>query len=687
MPLLSDAQRSPALSQDLQERDVSSNAPKVAESTHSEDSSNTEKAYANIQTQAIEPSNEPNPITTRKSRAQSSGSPVEKASKLATNEELSGVRPKKAQAAGKLNIDTSTASVSSTAKNPDSLTSASATRPRTLRLTTVSTPKTESVPMSAATDKSTTFPLAGVKQLHSRQPSVSDVSRASRPATPTASDPLNSTVNSRASSPPPMSLVGGTADKSKSKSQQKKERRAKAKEASEPRLKEEDTKPSAPSPAEEIAPIISHQKKKKKDKPTKTPIPHGTGKASVEKDEAPGKKPIVKEKEFAKDTTPSPATAPSDVKVDAQGEDTVKAAPVKEEPVKPETIASKSPLPTTTIQKMTVKALYETAGSSQDASFSSEVQHYFSHTRVQKILEDMRKSGSVSSQSAFFNPQPLPSYRLPPDQVRQSARLASQSNTIHLTAAHRTALHQGQPVHMTQPSSSDSPAFRVMISPFGTIYRHLTPEEEARALELETMLHTAEDQHGACAKLEFNSFLDSSDPTNSTGDLSYLLNNASQFGITLDPDPTTSSAADDDDNDSPSLPSVTGAFGVPPNPAIRLAAEKAAASLIDGRADAEETQKAIEHLQLSQPMEQVALGMGSTGKPIGTTRMGGSTVTDVEELLARVKRYDAEMLQRKISEYEREVEALRKKVEGEEKGMRGKVREAMKWREGIWGKA
>lgn len=607
----------------------------------------------------------------------------------------------------------------------------------------MTTPKTESVPMSAATDKSTSFPpLSGIKQLHSRQPSVSDVSRYSRPSTPTISDLLNSADISRAGSPPP-TVIGGTAEKLKSKSQLKKEKRAKTKEGSEPRPKEDDSKPVALSPIEDIAPIISHQKKKRKDKPVKTPVSSSTGKAATHKEEGQARKlELPKQAEKEDEFRPSPAIDPGarESKDQPEAPSSVPKFAQQHESTIPEATIAKPIASAVPEQKMTVKALYEVSQAADNASISSILTSYFTSQRTQKILEDMRASNLLSPQSAFFaTHQPLSAYRLPPDQTRQIAKQTSDNgsrlNTIHLAAADRVALLRGHPARI---SSNESPTTRTLITPSGTIYRHLTRAEEDRVLELEKALEDdaeSQSQNGSAASTNVDGFglrglLDSIDSTNATGNLKYLLTNASRFGIVFDPPapplqsstiPTSVSAAarahaidadaedddeddEDEDEDVPAAPSLTTAFTNPdphPNPTVsatanttsttantrRLAAEKAAASLLASTSSPTSSSLPLS-LPLPLPHPSASASASSATNPPATAAAAAAAARDVEDLLMQVRRLDAESLPRKMAEGDREVEAWKRKVEGIEKGLKGGVRrEVGRWRGEVWGTA
>lgn len=774
LPVSSEFQHSPTPSPKPKEPGTTAETVNAGEASKSDDpkSAKTDLKESN---KAPVPPKSNDAASTRKIRAQSSGSPVQRPSKQAQSIDKSDSKSKKSEVAGKLNIDTTTPTVNAVSKGTDSSTSASATRPRTLRLTTVSTPKNDSMPMSAATDKSTSFPpLSGIKQLHSRQPSVSDVSRNSRPSTPTVSDNLNSAEISRAGSPPPTSAVGSGAEKAKTKSQLKKERKAKAKEESEQKPKEEDSKP-ATSATEDIAPIISHQKKKRKEKPVKASAANSSGKPTSQKDEGQAKdSETPRESEGGDDRKPSPVTGSGAHEPQNQTDTPTTAKPAEDESTKPESNTAKPLAPVAPEQKMTVKALYEAASSqasqavtstdsnnnnasSSSTAISSLLTSYFTPARTQKILEDMRARDLISPQNTFFAPpQPLSSYRLPPEQLRQTAKASTGgagggggiSNTIYLTAAARSALMHGEAVHVFHPYSNSGggsnagtiagggagagAGMRTMISPSGTIYRHLSVAEESRALELERALSDAHATYASSClgDLEFPNLFDIDDgdgdgngnvvgPTtmamadvmNVSGDLNYLFSNAEQFGIVLEPSAaaTTSAGAngeedgeddddddedeDDDDEDIPVTAAGIGALvesGVVDGGSgstLRLAAERAKTSLINALTDPEETPAGMaatataaardlgfdhhHHLTSATGLAAATVGKspgGTSSKPSATMGVGVGAKT-VEELLAQVKKLDVEALGRRMMECEREMESWKRKVEVAERGL------------------
>lgn len=409
---------------------------------------------------------------------------------------------------------------------------ASAPRPRTIRLTTTSAtskPTDSSLP-SAATDKSSSVPAVEALKIHSRRPSVASMSRSSRPASPAISEMATSSLNlSRAGSPPP-SIVGSAPERFKSKNQLKKERRAKAKEVDEASSSTSAPQKAAGTPtpqAEEVGPIVSRQKKKKKpqENPSfrKPKVETSAGiadeKASEPEQEKPIESPVKRNKK-------EEVKAQSDVKESVEAE----KSPIPESPAQSE---SESPSPDLRPYIPTLRDFYQDLKAhavntkAQDlASLVPELLDQYI-TDAPAVLATMFQENEVDPSSALFNPPSLNSYRLPhinagspaPARGKDNATTPSEATarnsaayeltfgpqgsfsgqfapaypfgTVTLTNTERKVLFNGNAIRINDPSKPNDLHTRVMVTPRGTVYRHMSAEEEERVLELEGRMDNA----------------------------------------------------------------------------------------------------------------------------------------------------------------------------------------------------
>jgi CCR4-NOT transcription complex subunit 4 len=378
-------------------------------------------------------------------------------------------------------------------------------RPKTLRLTTTttvkpSTPASEQVPQSATTEKSTPASTAAIpvpaKDAHhfphlpaSRQHSISSAPRLdkdSRPSTPMSehSHPTShnhsrmiSEVASRASTPPAGgSIVGSAPERAKTKNQLKKERREKAK-VKEQVEKEETVidSPAKTTPvAEEVGPIISRQKKQKREKPAKkTEV---TTAAKVNKgvrEVMVAEKPVIEE---AKPEEPIEDTA----------DEPVLESPAPEPEPEPEP-EYRAPY--------TLAQLYSDAAKPGAPSLTSLIAANTSS--FDRILNDILASSDYSRDHTFLAPPSLTSkdYKLPHDSRKGEAYLNAHGYTVtsafdynYIRRSARRELLDGSPIVLGEEpdkNGKEDLLKNTLISPSGAVLRHLTTNEIDRTLELE----------------------------------------------------------------------------------------------------------------------------------------------------------------------------------------------------------
>ena len=505
----------------------------------------------------------------------------------------------------------------------------SSARPRTIRVTTNITANPDTTPASAVTEKSTIPPSVASKQ-RSRQPSVSSISR-SRPSTPAMSEPIYSQDVSRAGSPPPSSIIGSAPERHKSKNQVRKERKAKAKEPNE--APSEGTATPVEPKVEEVAPIVSRQKKKKRttDRSATDDWADDVPSPAAEEVKEPE---LVRQKKqkhghgktvIKDDVRPEVSNPPSDMDDKSKIKDpTPTDLPVPVVPRKP---------------PYTLNQLYIDSGKLPDdpEALTRLLNEHVSHT--QTLLNQVIEERQLSPTSALFNLPPLSSYRLPPDSRKGADYLDGNGYTmsspfgeVYLSSKERKALQQGQAIRIADDRRPNDLVRRTMVSPSGTVYRHLTQEEEERVLELERSQDEDISVHGELA-LTDQLKLDEGDFPNIEGGLDELLRFGSRHGVswvTTDEEEGKDELSDLDEEGvggEEDLAALAGGWQVPAGPATK------------------------QKEQQQQPVNLRAM--------------------------------DVEALQRLVKETQLEVEQSRREMEGVEKRWAKKSRELGRWREGL----
>lgn len=395
----------------------------------------------------------------RNSLAGSKASPISLSMPLAT-QETSSVKSERALSGTFPSGPGSASAVGSRPNTP--LTAASrvsdssaARQPRILRV--VETPKPGApLPVGNAAPMTTT---ATLDKSRSRRQSLSS---NSRPDTPgdfgSEADLFPSTSASRTNSPPASSRIGSAPVRSITKSQAKKERRQKAKDAEAKKAE------SAPVVEEVQAPIIGRKRKTKK-APTGTTESAETSTPRV----AETASPVKAAAESPKKAEPKPEPAQK-VKEKEQTVPEPKPVRVEEQPLKPKAPAEETWRANNTVTQLVKDA--ESSGRSMKDLLMERTKP------IHELLARLSKSGLELDKCALFNPANL---SLRTDMKCTAEDYDILKRPVELTEEHRKALLRGEPIR----AGGDQLKHRVLITPRGSVLRHLEPEEEERYLALE----------------------------------------------------------------------------------------------------------------------------------------------------------------------------------------------------------
>ena len=529
-------------------------------------------------------------------------------------------------------------------------------RPLVVRLVTATTKAAETTPASATTEKSAGPVPPSFDRQHSRRPSVSSISHT-RSSTPAMSDAFSFGA-SRASSPPP-GIVGSAPERAKTKAQQRKDRKEKAKQT----VESEQVSGATTPVVEEVAPVISRQRKQKKrvETSTESGFPTQVGE-ETDKSAVVGKK---------KEPSPAPAKL--------RGSDTETKAPAKpkrqdsvksstpstpREESKPSPLIHEPPKP-----KWTLRDLYNYTAKHPDADIQTLLNTHVSSTA--EILASLLKNNDIDMASPLINPPPLSSYRLPQDSRRGADYLDANGYTdsnpfgmLYLTQDKKRAIQNGHAVRISDASKPNDLLRRAMISPTGTVWRHLNEAEEERVLELEERKIVYAEEYGAMGLgiMDKLTVLEEDDYMNLEGGMDRLSRNGEAHGVSW-------VMRDDEEDDE----NVDG--------------ENEDELEYD---DEDEDLTDDEDLGLNVPGGwETGLALGTVPENVHITNK--ANVLPPMRLAPDEKRnlrgLDIERLIEKIKEAQREVESARKEVEKCEKLVGKKSKEALRWREATLKKA
>lgn len=300
-----------------------------------------------------------------------------------------------------------------------------------------------------------------------------------------------SEVASRASTPPPSStIVGSAPERAKTKNQLKKERREKAKAKEQAETQVQKVESAAPSPAKttpvtgEVGPIISRQKKQKKEKPNKKPeiTPASKAKETGEQEDDQAAKKEVKE---VKEEPIEEPTVETPVAPELPAEEDVPATPEPE--AEPEQESAKAPY--------TLANLYSDIA--QPGAPSMQTLLAEKTSSFGNILSDLVASGDISKDHPFFQAPSFTTkdYKLPGDSRKGQAYLDAHGYTttsafgyVYVPRSQRRELLDGAPIVIGEEPDKNGKEDLLkscLISPSGTVMRHMTTKEIDRILEIE----------------------------------------------------------------------------------------------------------------------------------------------------------------------------------------------------------
>ncbi|KAK4948662.1 transcriptional repressor general negative regulator of transcription subunit 4 [Elasticomyces elasticus] len=581
------------------------------------------------------------------------------------------------------------------ATTPSDPSKTSVLRPRTLRLTTGTTSKVvEPAPTSAATEKSSAFPPLSAVKKGSRRPSLSSV-QYSRPSTPAMSERPSHDA-SRASSPPP-SIVGSAPDRGKSKNQQKKERKEKAKKTTEP---EEPASTSTTPAVAEVAPVIARQKKQKKRVESSTA-------RSTDESPAPKQAEAI-ESQKAESDAKQPST---------KGPDKVIKSTKVEKPATPEPPPQKEDL-TSKVEEMqtspyTLRDLYNEAGkTATNGDSSSAIQKLLSEhiSPMTKIISSMIQSGDLSKDHPWLNPPSFHSaaYKLPSDSRRGQEYLDGNGYSandafgyIYLPLKEKQALKEGHAVSVADAGErKDDLLKRCLVTPNGWVLRHLSADESEKVLELEERRQMYVEEFGDVGAMEGLGVLEQDDYANLGGGMDRLSRHGERHGVVWVVGDGDGEMGDDDefdvydgedgeidgeigfsDDDDPEYLDEEGLDDEGPDNADFHDAVNMPGAWDAGKNDESGRVASMSGLGAhSKTMEMLLAGQGSQQHVMGgsaDSNAGPSqTVNNVN-----LRALDADTLQKRVAEKQRESEQSRKEMEKIEKLWNKKSKDIGRWRE------
>ena len=543
-----------------------------------------------------------------------------------------------------------TPSVISSQPDTPATPSRSTARPRTLRVVTGMTKQADATPASATTDRSLGMPPPSQERQNSRRPSLSSISHT-RSSTPAISEAFSFGA-SRASSPPP-GVIGSAPERAKTKAQQRKERKEKSRQTTESEQVSGSTTPAV----EEVAPVISRQRKQKKRVESRA-VSETTTQLREEKPNPINtnqKEPLPAPIKNEVDDEPVKAAA----KPKRQDSKKSSAPPTpRESESHPSPLIHEPPQP-----KWTLRDLYNYTAKHPEADIQSLLNTHVSATA--EILASLTSTKDIEPSNSLFNPPPLSSYRLPGDSRRGADYLDANSYTdsnpfgmLYLTQDKKRAIQNGHAVRISDASKPNDLLRRAMVSPTGTVWRHLTEAEEARVLELEERREVYAEEWGAIGLglMDKLTVLEEDDYMNIEGGMERLSRNGEAHGVSW--------VMKDDEEDSPDVGDEN-----------------------DDELEYEEEDEDItddDDLGLNVP------GGWETGLALGTVPENVN-ITNKANFLppmrlapnekSNLRTMDVEKLVKRIADAQKEVEAARKEMEKIEKNMLKKNKEASRWRE------
>jgi hypothetical protein len=471
---------------------------------------------------------------------------------------------------------------------------------------------------------------------------------------------------SRASSPPP-GIVGSAPERAKTKAQQRKDRKEKAKQSVE---SDQASGITTPVLVEEVAPVISRQRKQKK-RVEISANSDFTLQASEETDKAAS---ANKKRESSYSSTKLRGSD-ADTKAPAKPkrQDFVKssAPPTPREESKPSPLIHEPPLP-----KWTLRDLYSYTAKHPDADIHTLLNTHVSSTA--EILASLMTNNDLDMKNPLFNPPPLSSYRLPADSRRGADYLDANGYTdsnpfgmLYLTQDKKRAIQNGHAVRISDASKPNDLLRRAMVSPTGTVWRHLNEAEEERVLELEERREVYAEEYGAMGlgMMDKLTVLEEDDYMNLEGGMDRLARNGEAHGVSW--------VMHDDEEDE------EGVDGE--NDDDELDEE------YDDDEEDEDLTDDDEDLGLNVPGGwETGLALGTVPENVHITnkanvlppmRLAPGEENENTKRNGNLRGMDVAGLVERIREAQREVEVARREVEKCEKSVGRKNKEAGRWRE------
>lgn len=267
------------------------------------------------------------------------------------------------------------------------------------------------------------------------------------------------------------------------------------------------------------------------------------------------------------------------------------------------------------------------------------------------LLRELFEMGEIDLNSALFNAPPLTSYKLPSQSQKGADYLDANGYTmnspfgeIYLSGHDRKELLQGRDVRLSDPNKPQNVLKRTMITPTGAILRHLSTEEEERVIELEDRMRENEERYGVTGKSDLKA-VDELDFMNLTGGLQELMAFPPLHRISLlTAEPGTGGAGFDDGD--------LGANG------------------------SDETE---------DEMAPLANGFGAAPEgPMRKPLTPNIMKRKAEALMAvNLRNLGVDKLQKRIRETQLEMEGARKDMEALEKKATRKAKDVARWREAL----
>lgn len=441
----------------------------------------------------------------------------------------------------------------------------------------------------------------------------------------------------------------------KTKAHQRKERKEKSRQTAESEHASGTTTPVI----EEVAPVVSRQRKQKKRVESKV-VSDSAAPSSTEPKTATASKEMISAAPVKIEVAEKPAKAPAKSKKTDSKKSSAPPTPKEPEP-KPSPLIHEPPPPA-----WTLRDLYSHIAKHPDADIQTLLNAHVSS--MGDILASLTSTKDIESTNALFNPPQLSSYRLPTDSRRGADYLDANGYTdsnpfgmLYLTQDKKRAIQNGHAVRISDASKPTDLLRRAMVSPTGTIWRHLTEAEEERVLELEERREVYAEEWGAMGLGLMNKLgvLEEDDYMNLEGGMEKLSRKGDAHGVSW-------VMRDEEQDDE------------------------------DGEADADDE---LEYDEEDEDMtDDDDLGMVTGGWDTGRALGPGpenANITNSANVLPpmrlqpgldgrpNLKTMDVDKLIKRIAEAQKEMEASRKEQERSEKNSAKKGKEAAKWRETV----